>query len=201
MAVLLPIFALGGYAVYSQRTTDYPDPVPATEEDRMDEQLMSLLHEYGMSASADFNAKNKTLLMGGVLTDGVGVDNRLSRHMDDPNFDPMHVIAMESVQLQAFDRADTLYAMVTQQGVVAPIKRIAQTVALTEEIYHPDDPSARSELYISKFGPAYVNYQQMMDTETRIRTGESPHELALRSYNGSVFFENAAGVNFRYEED
>lgn len=202
MAAILPLAAIGAFAVYSNRSNE-PVVHDRTDEERVAQVHQSVIAEYGISASANHALLDKQVLMGGIINDGVGVDNRTSLMLYDPSFDPLAMLGNDAVQLASFDRWDTEFATATQQSQIVPRRNNAIAIALTEEVRHPDDPwDARSSLYVSKFSPAFANQQQIRDAELQIRYNpEDSHERSLRVYDASQFFENAAGQSFRYSED
>lgn len=204
MAAILPLAAIGAFAVYSNRSNE-PVVYDRTDEERVAQVHQSVISEYGISASANHALLDKQVLMGGIINDGVGVDNRTSLMLYDPSFDPLALLGDDAVQLASFDRWDTEFATATQQSLIVPRRNNAIAIALTEEIRHPDDmwsDSSRSALYVSKFSPAFANQQQIQDAELQIKYNpENDHERSLRVYDASQFFETAAGQSFRYSED
>ena len=201
MAAVLPFAAIGALAVWGNRTTT-PTTKVRTEEDRVELTHKSLIMEYGISSSNEYALKDRQYMMGGLITHGVGVDNTASAQLADPNYNPLEELANDSVRLASFDRADTLLSMHVQQSQVVPRKNNQMVMALSEEVYHPDDHTSRSEFYVSKFSPAYANPRQVLEADRVLGTHwEDEHEQSLRAWNGSQFFERAAGQSFRYSED
>jgi len=201
MAAVLPFAAMGAFALYLERQSG-PKAKQKKDDEHVTENHKAILHEYGMSAAAEHALLDRKYLQGGIINDGVGVDNTMAKHMQDPNVDVMAVLAEEQISLAAFDRWDTELAYHLQQGQIIPRKNNQIAIALTEEVSHPDDSSKRSTFYVSKFSPAYANQQQIADADRMLQQqGETPAERSLRAWNGSQFFETAAGQSFRYSED
>lgn len=201
MAAVLPLVAMGGFAVFAHRRTQSPE-TSATEEDRQKEQQRAIIREYGASAPFYQTNWDRAVLMGGIINDGVGFDNREGGYHADPNWDPMEEIASKNVALASFDRADVELALHTQRGEVVPRRRNAMAITLTPEIYDPSRPDARSEFYVSKWSPAFANITQVRRGEAMMyENPENPHELSLRAWNGSQFWDHAPGQSFRYSED
>ena len=201
MAAVLPFAAMGAFALYLERQTG-PKAKEKKDDEHVTENHKAILHEYGMSAAAEHALLDRKYLQGGIINDGVGVDNTMAKQLQDPHVDVMDVLAQEQAALAAFDRWDTELSYQLQQSQIIPRRNNQIAVALTEEVSHPDDPSKRSTFYVSKFSPAYANQQQIADADRQLRMiGESPAEHSLRAWNGSQFFETAAGQSFRYSED
>lgn len=201
MAAILPLAALGAFGIYANRTTD-PQKQPRTEDDKVAENHKALLMEYGLSASNDYAMKDRQYMAGGLITYGVGVDPSQSQLLDSPYYDVVEDLAAKSVALANFDRADTLLSARVQQSTIVPRRNNQQAIALTEEVHHPSDTGSRSTFYVNKFSPAYANPRQIAEADYRLGvTWETEAERSLRAWNGSQFFERAAGQSFRYSED
>lgn len=201
MAAVLPFFAMGGFALYAHKTSQ-PKVASATEEDRQQDQHRAIIQEYGASAAVFQENWDRAVLMGGIINDGVGLNNTDGGYHSDPNWDPMEEVIAKNVALLSFDRSDAELSLHTQRGEVVPRKRNAMAITLTPEIFDPSRPDVRSELYVSKWSPAYANITQMRRAEARMyEDPENPHELSLRSWNGAQFWDRAPGQSFRYSEN
>lgn len=201
MAAVLPFVAMGGFAVYAHKKSQ-PPQMTASDEDRHKRQHEEIMREYGASAALWEANFDRYVLMGGIINDGVGLDNRDGGYHADPNWDPMQEVVAKQVALSSFDRTDVELSLRTQRGEVVPRRRNPIAIALSEELYHPNRPDARSEFYVSKFSPAYANVTQIKKAEEAMYANpENPHELSLRAWNGSQFWEHAAGQSFRYSEN
>lgn len=201
MAAVLPLAVIGIAAVYGNRTTT-PKVKTKTEDETVDRNHSAGLFEYGMSAAVEQSMNDRKYLQGGIINDGVGVDNTFSKNLDSQYFDPMAELQRQQVELAAWDRADTLYAQTVQQSKIIPRRNNQMAVALSEEIYHPDDPTSQSSIYVSKFSPAYANARQILEGDIELgRSWEADYEKSMRAWNGSQFFDHAAGQSFRYSED
>lgn len=201
MAAILPLAAIGAFAMYGNRTTS-PQAKVATEDEELRVTHRAIIREYGMSAAVEQSMNDRKYLQGGIINDGVGVDNTFSQNLDNPNFDPLEYLQHEMVALAAFDRADTQLAQTVQQAKIVPRRNNQMAVALSEEVFHPDDPTSQSSIYVSKFSPAHANARQVLEGDMELgRHWESDHERSLRAWNGSQFFDHAAGQSFRYSED
>lgn len=201
MAAVLPLVAMGGFAIYAHKKSQPPE-MTASEEDRHKKQHEEIIREYGASAALYQANFDRAVAMGGIINDGVGLDNRDGGYHASPDWDPMQEVTAKQVALSSFDRTDAELALRTQRGEVVPRRRNPIAIALSEELYNPNNPAARSEFYVSKWSPAFANQEQIRKAEEQMRANpENPHELSLRAWNGSQFWEHAAGQSFRYSED
>lgn len=201
MAAVLPLVAMGGFAVYAHRRSKAPE-VDGSEEDRQVKQQEAIIREYGASAPMFQANWDRYVLMGGIINDGVGLDNRNGGYHADPDWDPLEEIMAKNVALSSFDRADVELSLRTERGEVVPRKRNAMAITLTPEIFDPSRPGVQSEFYVSKWSPAFANPTQIKHAEAKMyEDPENPHELSLRSWNGSQFWDHAPGQSFRYSED
>lgn len=117
MAAVLPLFVLGGAAVYAHRASQPMESMP-TEDERIAETQRSILHEYGGSAAAYQQMLDKLIIMGGIVNDGVGQEVGNGVDPTDPNSDSLDEVFERHVQLMNFDRADTLLSLRTHNGEI-----------------------------------------------------------------------------------
>jgi hypothetical protein len=201
MAAILPFAAIGAFAVWANRTTNLGGSL-YTDKDQVETTHKAIIMEYGLSSSFNYALMDRQYMQGGLVTYGVGVDNRASEQLANPNYNPLEELANDTVNLASFDRADTLLSMRVQQSQIVPRKNNQIAIALSEEIHHPDEPSARSEFYVSKFSPAFANPRQILEADLALnQSWETEHDRSLRAWNGSQFLATAHGQSFRYSEN
>lgn len=201
MAFLLPFAAMGGIAVYANKQTN-PGPSVEEHQNTLAKNEASTLHKYGGSSAKNFNNRDRLHMQGAPITDGVGTDNSWASALEDPNFDIVAHLGLNDAADSAADRVSTEWSLQTNQGMVVPRRKNLIVAAFNDELHHPDDTSATTEFYRSKFAPPYANTRQIKDATYMMNNyGESPHERNLRAFNGTQFNDRAQGQSFRYSED
>jgi hypothetical protein len=198
MAAVMPLIAMGGFAVIMHRKGQ-PKVQDVSAEQQHIDQHMAIMQEYGISAPAHQAVFDKAVQMGGIINDGVGIDNSKGGYRADPNWDPIEAAMKEHAAVMSFDRTDTELALHTMRGEEVPRRRMPLAMSLTPELYNPKT-GQHSEMYVSRFQTNHANAEQVRRAKLKMRR-ESPQEMSLRVHDTSEFWDHAPGQSFRYSED
>ena len=174
------------------------DPFSLRKEAFLDAQHASLLNEYGMSAPAWQNNFARNVQLGAVFNDGVGLDPTNGGYPFHTSDDPLSAVKAQHVDINSWDRANSVYGLTTGQGELRPRKRNAIVTTLTPEIYNPRRPNARSDFAGGKDAPSYANPTQIKIAMSN-RDSNTNDSEALRKHYGVAHFNRAPGQSFRYE--
>lgn len=193
-AQILPILLAGTAAVYLQTSSSSAPPPQRSkdDDDGLRERHMSVIQEYGLSASHWQEQHSKVAEMGTDRHLGV------TATIGDPN--PQSWIdhaSKEHTDLSQYNRHQAELFMRTLKGDIRPHKRQPIVDGLQAEFSHPNDPSATT-----RFGPyRYVvnnpNPRQLKDGLEKHKNIKEPDNLTYVRKNA---FARVPGHGFRYEE-
>lgn len=198
---MLSIAAIAALAAYSnQSSTDNHAPGKVLDPEIAAAEV-SIGKRNGFSAAKMYNQMDRQHRQGSHIMEGQGITTAQSFPLEDPNFDPVAFMAWENARDSEVDRLDTEWAYRTQQAKVVSRRNNPVVAALSEEIHHPDDSSARSTFVINQFLPNYHNEANRTEAMREMREyGESDRDRQLRSESRPLFLGNAPGQSFRYSE-
>jgi hypothetical protein len=198
MAAFLPIVAVGSGAIWmvSNSGMQAREYEPTEEERRRETQILDMEHN-GANASVFQNRHNESFLMGMAMGETLSMDNTGGGY--NPNKDVLQDVFQQHADLEQWDRTHTFHAFTTAQGEIKMRSRgmpIAAT--LTPELYHPNDPSYRTDLAAYQGLPNWANTAQLQAMKRQRDSDLTPEQQTRRYYDGE-FFNRAPGQSFRYE--
>lgn len=203
MAAALPLAIFGAgafFAVPAINKAFTPDLSAPEDEDMLRRANMENMEEMGTVASAWHKLVNKQFLMGHPVSDVDGINHEAAATGYDPKSseNPLSHINRQYEELYTFDRKDTQLGLWTQQGMVRPARRVGINTALSEELYHPNDPSRRTAFLATTYVPNYAHTAQIQQAQ-RVAASDDP-ERSLRRQQGVEYYLRAPFQSFRYSE-
>lgn len=198
---MLAVGAILLAAAYGDASTKNTTPGPQTNNPAMAANEVSINKRNGFSAAKTYNMMDRQHRQGSHIMEGQGIVVPDSSQLDNPDYDPVHHMALRSAKDSEVDREDTEWALRTQQSKIVPRKNNAVAASLSETIVHPDDGSAASTFFFHKVMPNYANEQlRQQALEEMARYGESQRERQLRSETRPLFSGPVPGLSFRYSD-
>lgn len=198
-AVVAPFVMAGALATYlHQRDSAVTPKRDPTDEERRAMQQMEDLHYNGANASVWGVNHNKIFMMGQTLNEILSLDVSQGGYHENKNYDPLHAIFGDHVQLSNYDRVDTMRSLRTNNGEIRMRRRMPIAATLTPEIHNPANPAESTTFAMDRMLPNWANEAQL-DQVRRNFDPSATYDSLLMPYWDTEFFGRAPGQSFRYE--
>ena len=203
MAAALPLALFGAAGIYAVPRINKAFSKDLTEPedtDMLKHDNMQNMEEMGTVASAWSKLLNKQFLMGHPVGDIDGINHSKAATGYDPRSseNPLSHINRQYQELYTFDREDTQFSLWANRGLVRPGRRVGISTALSDELYHPNDPSRKTAFLATTYVPNYANVTQVREG-VRLAATDDP-ERSLRRQPGVEYYVRAPNQSFRYSE-
>jgi len=203
-AAYLPVFLMGGVALWYARTTNdgkAPKPVEKDAEHKIQETIQWDLEMDGMNASSNQVLFNKYINQNGYgeFPEAGGYDLEGGGYQPDQSKNPLEDVFEKQQKLLAYDR------MNSERGFhfAIPETRLSHDrspirAALTEEVHHPDHPMMMTNFQNDLQIPSAANQRELKEAKANMDR-EARNGPSAMNYAEVEYLNRAYGQSFRYE--